>query len=306
MKARGARRILICDPIHEAGLALLHEAARVDQLDGSAELAERVGDYDGVVVRSRTQLRGPELERAGRLRVIGRVGSGLDNIDVKAAEARGIAVVSAPDASAVSVAEHALALMLALARQIPEANRAMKRAQWAKSALAGVALSGKALGIVGFGRIGRELARRAAAFEMRRLVADHNLTPEEAQRWQVERRTFVELLPDVDFLSLHIPYRPENEGLIGAEALARMKPTAYLINTSRGRLVDEAALLAALEEGRLAGAGLDVFRNEPEINWKLAGHPGVIATPHIAASTDDAQRRAAVAVAEQVLAVLDL
>lgn len=301
-------RLLICDPIHADGVSLLRQQAHVDLIGDPGltpqELIARINDYDGVITRSRTPISAEVIAHADRLRVIGRAGAGLDNIDVAAAEARNIEVVNCPNATSISVAEHTFALMLGLARRLSRADQGLKAGRWEKAQLEGAELAGKTLGIIGFGRIGREVTRRAKAFEMHVLVNQTRATPELAQMWQVEQVDLGALLRRSDFVTLHVPLRAENVGLIGASELALMQSTAYLINTSRGDIVDEAALIAALDTGQIGGAALDVFVGEPKPNPRLTRHPRVIATPHIAASTVDAQRRAAVQVAEQVLAVL--
>lgn len=299
-------RVLICDPIHDDGVGLLREQAEVDiRTDLSrSELEQVIGGYDAVVVRSATKLPASVINAGHRLRVIGRAGSGLDGIDVSAARVQGIEVVNCPNANTLAVAEHTMGLLLALSRRIPAADRSMKAGRWEKSKLMGLDLAGKTLGIIGFGRIGRQVAQRAQAFDMRVIVNQPRLTPELALEWGVEQRDLPDLLREADFVTIHVPIRPETEGLIGAEELALMKPSAYLINTARGGVVDEGALLTALDEGRLAGAALDVFVSEPNVDSQLAGHPKVIATPHIAASTEDAQRRAGVTVAQNLLEVL--
>lgn len=299
-------RLLICDPIAKEGMALLREWADIDEKTGlsAGELAEIIGAYDGVIVRSATKIRQPTLEKAGKLRVIGRAGSGLDNIDTAAAAAQGIAVVNSPDANTLAVAEHTLALMLAMVRRLPRADRGLKDGKWEKNQFMGTGLAGKTLGIVGFGRIGREVAVRARAFAMKILVNQRRFTPELGLAEGVTAVDLLDLLRESDFVTLHLPSTPETEGMIGAAQLALMKPTAYLINTARGGLIDEEALLAALENGRLAGAALDVFASEPVTNSRLAQHERVIATPHIAASTVDAQVAAAVTVAEKMAEIL--
>jgi phosphoglycerate dehydrogenase-like enzyme len=299
-------RILVCDPIHPEGIALLQDHADVDVIGEpgltQAELVARIGDYHGVINRSRTAIPAAVIRQGQQLRIIARAGVGLDNIDVAAAEAQGIEVINVPDATSISVAEHTFALMLGLARHLSQADQGLKAGRWEKNRLEGSELAGKTLGIIGFGRIGREVTKRAKAFEMHVLVNQTRSTPELAQTWQVAQVDLGELLRRADFVTLHVPMRPTNVGLIGDQELALMKPTAYLINTSRGGIVDEAALLAALDQGTIAGAALDVFVGEPRPNRRLTAHPRVLATPHIAASTDDAQRRAARMVAEGVLA----
>jgi phosphoglycerate dehydrogenase-like enzyme len=301
-------RILVCDPLHEDGLALLQQSAHVDVVEGPGltvhELEERIGSYHAVINRSRTPIPESVIRRGVHLRVIARAGAGLDNINADVAREMGIQVINAPDANTIAVAEHAFALMLGLARHIPQADQSMKAGRWEKSALVGTELAGKTLGIIGFGRIGRQVAMRAKAFDMHILVNQNRLTPELAQEWRIENVDLLDLLTASDFISIHVPMRPANVGLIGAEELAHMRPTAYLINTARGGIVDEEALLQALNAGRIAGAGLDVFQEEPRVRPELAGHPRVLATPHLGASTDDAQRKVAVDIAEQVLHLL--
>ena len=298
-------RVLICDRIHPAGIELLREVADVDDKKVSpAELLTMIDEYDAVVVRSGTQITEDVIRQGTRLKVIGRAGAGLDNIAVSAAQNRGIKVVNCPDANTLAVAEHTLALLLALARHLPDANRSLKEGKWEKNKLMGTGLTDKVLGIIGFGRIGRQVAVRAKAFGMRVLVNQHRSTPELNLKLEVEAVDLLDLLREADFVSLHVPAKPETQLLIGAEQLALMKPTAYLINTARGSVVDEDALLAALDAGQIAGAALDVFAEEPATHSELVQHERVIATPHIAASTEDAQQEAAIAVARQVIEVL--
>lgn len=301
----GLPRILVCDPLHADGIALLREHAQVDIIDGKGlnpeELAERVGPYNALINRSRTSIPEAVIRRGTQLQVIGRAGVGLDNIDTAVAEELGIAVVNCPDANTVAVAEHTLGLLLGLARHIAKADRSMKDGRWEKSSFLGAGLAGKTLGLIGFGRIGREVAIRAKAFDMKILVNQNRLTPELATEWRVENVDFPELLAQSDFVSIHVPMRAANLNLIDAKELAMMKPTAFLLNTSRGGIINEDALLDALNNQRLAGAALDVFVGEPTVRADLVTHPNVLATPHIGASTESAQRVAALTVAEQVL-----
>jgi phosphoglycerate dehydrogenase-like enzyme len=296
-------RILICDQIHPAGIELLQAHFDVEVKTGlnQAALCDTVPAYDGLVARSATQITAEVIKHGLNLKIIGRAGSGLDNVDVEAARAANITVVNCPDANTLAVAEHALALLLALARRLPQAVSSMKAGRWEKSGLIGEGLSGKTLGIVGFGRIGRQVARRAQAFGMKILVNQRQATPELQMEQGVMAVDLHDLLSQADFVTLHVPFKPETHNLIGAAELALMKPTAYLINTARGGVVDEAALLVALQDGRLAGAALDVFAQEPAPNPALVQHERVIATPHIAASTQSAQEAAAVTVAEQMV-----
>lgn len=307
MKPESRRpRVLICDAIADVGMEMLAQHADVDVKTGlkPPELLGVIGDYEAVVTRSATQITAEVIEHGLRLKVIGRAGAGLDNIDIVAAQNREIKVVNCPDANTIAVAEHTMALLLALARGLPRADLSLKQGQWEKSKFMGTGLSGKTLGIVGFGRIGREVAARAQAFGMKVIINQRRPTPELNLEAGVEPVDLLELLRASDFVTLHVPSKAETRNLIGAEQLAVVKPTAYLINTARGTVVDEAALLAALNEGRLAGAALDVFAEEPAINNALARHERVIATPHIAASTEDAQRAAAITIAEKIIELI--
>lgn len=293
-------RVLICDKIHETAVHLLQEQADVDIKIGlpPAELLDVVPLYDGLITRSATTVTAELIKHGLNLKIIGRAGSGLDNIDVEAARTANVVVVNSPDANTLAVAEHTLALMLALARRLPQAVNSMKAGKWEKSQLMGLGLAGKTLGIVGFGRIGRQVSLRAQAFGMKVLVNQKAMTPELQIEEGVTAVDLNDLLAQADFITLHVPLRPETHNLIGAAQLALMKPTAFLINTARGGVIDEQALWAALDDGRIAGAALDVFAQEPTVNQALVQHERVIATPHIAASTEAAQEAAATTIAE--------
>jgi len=301
-------RVLICDPIHEDGVAYLRKYVEVDVAEkklSPQELAEIVDAYDGIIVRSATKVPREVIERGTRLKVIGRAGAGLDNIDVDFARERGIEVRNTPGANTVAVAEHTIGLMIALARGLVDAVNSVKAGRWEKKKFMGMGLEGKTLGIVGYGRIGREVAKRARAFGMNILVNQRRITPQLAVDTDIKAVDLNDLLAESDFVTLHVPLRPENVGMMGREQFARMKPGAFLINTSRGAIVDEEALLDALDSGHLGGAALDVFSQEPPPpDSPLVKHPKVICTPHIAAQTREAQRAAALQVAEQVIEVL--
>lgn len=298
-------RVLVCDPIHADAVELLRKHAHVDVIDGPklnvAALEESIGSYDAVINRSRTAIPASVINKGKHLRAIVRAGTGLDNIDVEAARQLGITVGNCPGANSTAVAEHTLTLMLGLCRHLGPASQSMRDGQWLKSKFMGEELHGKTLGIIGFGSIGRLVASRAMAFDMKVVVNQNRMTPELANEWRVENMDLYALLGVSDFVTLHVPLRKENIGLIGERELASMKPTSYLINTSRGGLIDEDALLRALERGTIAGAGLDVFLNEPDVNQTLVQHERVLATPHIAASTLDAQRAAGMEAARQVV-----
>lgn len=296
-------RVLICDAIADEGVDLLREHFDVDvRTDMSAdELAHVIGDYEAIVVRSATKITADVLRRADRLAVIARAGAGLDTIDVEASVQRGIDVINAPDANTLAVAELTVGLLVALARNVTRGDAALKEGKWIKQDLLGSGLAGKTLGVVGFGRIGQAVATRARAFGMRIVTNQRRPTPELYLEAGVEPLDLYDLLAESDFVTLHVPAREETENLIGAPELAAMKPTAFLINTSRGSVVDEEALLTALDDGIIAGAALDVFVDEPASESLLARHPAVIATPHIGASTSDAQSGAAVEVARELV-----
>ncbi len=302
MTQKARTRVLITDPLAEEGVARLREQHEVDTRYGlsAAEVEALIPEYDALVVRSGTKVTSRIIEAGSRLKVIGRAGSGLDNIDVSTARAVGVEVLNCPGANSVAVAEHTMGLILALARHIPQADQSMKAGKWEKSRFKGKGLQGRTLGILGFGRIGREVAHRAQGLGMRILVNQPRLTPELALEANVLVRDLPDLLREADIVTLHVPMRAENRGLIGAAELALMKPSAFLINTARGGIVDEEALLEALNQGKLAGAGIDVFEQEPPTDTRLAQHPRVVATPHIAASTDEAQINAALSIAEQI------
>lgn len=294
-------RILIADGLAEEGQAILRRQAEIVEASDLAALPR----FDGLIVRSWTRVTAAGLSGAARrLKVVGRAGVGVDNIDLKAAAAAGVIVVNSPLAATVSVAEHALALMLALARQIPRADAAMRRGEWLKQEIQGSELSGKTLGLIGLGRIGRALAERAAGLGMRVIASDPLVSAVTVREAGAEPVAFETLLATADYVSLHVPLTAETRGMIGSEALAHCRPGARLISTARGGVVDEPALLLALETGRLAGAALDVFAEEPPRLAALIQHPAVISTPHIAAQTVEAQTRAAVDIAEETLAAL--
>ncbi len=299
-------RVLVADPIADEGLALLRSQFDVDVATdlSPARLVEIIDQYEALVVRSATKVTAEVIAAAHRLRVIARAGAGLDTVDVKAALDRGIEVINSPDANTLAVAELTMGLILALARNIAPADASMKAGRWEKSRLAGIGLAGKTLGIIGFGRIGQAVGARAAAFGMRVVANQHRPTPELYMQAGVEPLDLYDLLAQSDFVTVHVPGRPENDGLVSAEELAAMKPTAFLINTSRGSVVDEVALAAALDAGQLAGAALDVWKTEPAVDHPLAKRDDVLATPHLGASTEDAQTSAAEDVARQLVTLL--
>ena len=301
-----AWKILIADGLDKNGKALLCAAAEVDDRSGISpdELLREIGDYEALIVRSRTRVTAAVLDAAGRLKVVGRAGVGVDNIDLAAASRRGVIVVNAPQSTTLAVAEQTIALMLALARQVPRADTAMKAGQWLKSELLGVELCGKVLGIIGVGKIGTRVAQLAAAFGMTVLGHDPKLTVEVIRQRGATSVSLQELYARSDFISLHLPLTPETRGLVGGQSFGLMKRGVRLVCTARGGIIDETALLGALESGQVAGAALDVFAKEPPGLTALVAHPNVIATPHISAQTAEAQVRAAEDTAGEVLAAL--
>ena len=297
-------RVLVREPIAEAGVELLRDRFDVD-VDQNSDLAEKIGDYDGIVIRSATKLTADLIARADRLKVIGRAGVGVDNVDVEAATRRGIVVANAPESTVTSAAEHTVGLLMALARNIPQAHAALKEGRWERSAWGGIELDGKVLGVLGFGRIGQQVARRALGLGMRVVAYDPFVARERFRELGVERlETPDEVLAASEFVTLHLPLTSETRDFLDAEALAKMRDGARVINAARGELVDEAALIEALRSGKLAAAAIDVFGQEP-YSGPLLELDNVIVTPHLAASTEEAQDRAGVIVAEQVAAALE-
>jgi D-3-phosphoglycerate dehydrogenase len=297
-------RVLVRESIAEAGIDLLRERFDVD-VDANGDLGERIGDYDAIVIRSATKLTSDLIERAERLKVIGRAGVGVDNVDVAAATRRGIVVANAPESTVTSAAEHTIGLLAALARSIPQAHAALKQGLWERSAWGGVELEGKALVVLGFGRIGQQVARRALGLGMRVVAYDPFVAKERFRELGAERAESAdEALAEAEFLTLHLPLTEETKGFVGPEAISKLPDGARLINAARGELVDEEALIEALRAGTLAAAALDVFSQEP-YSGPLLDLDNVVVTPHLAASTEEAQDRAGVIVAEQVVAALE-
>jgi D-3-phosphoglycerate dehydrogenase / 2-oxoglutarate reductase len=293
-------KIVVADKISEHGLALLRQAGWNVVTPTAAALPAEIADADALIVRSATKVTPPLLEKAARLRVVGRAGVGVDNVDVDAATRRGVMVMNTPGGNAVSVAEHTLALLLALARSVPQANASIQAGRWEKSSLSGTELRGKTLGLVGLGRVGTEVARRARALEMKVLAYDPYVTPKAAREVEVELVPLGELFSQSDVISLHTSLNSANEKMVDAAAIAKMKKGARLINCARGELVDETALAEALKSGQLAGAAIDTFAEEPPKGSPLLGLANLIATPHIAGSTAEAQEQVGTAIAQQV------
>src|SRR5271157_4267295 len=293
-------KVIVADKISERGVELLRKAGWNIVLTTKDNLNAEIADADALIVRSATKVTAELLDKAPRLRAVGRAGVGVDNIDLDAATTRGVLVMSTPGGNAVSVAEHTLALLLALARQVPRLDKAMHEGRWEKSSAAGTEVRGKTLGLIGLGRIGSEVAIRADAFDMRVLGYDPYISEAAAKEAQVELVPLEKLLAESDFVSLHTALSPATHNLINAETLAKMKKGARIINAARGELIDEAALADALRSGQLAGAALDVFVQEPPKDSPLLGMTNVIATPHVAGSTTEAQEEVGTQVAVQV------
>lgn len=299
--------VVVAETIADAGLAHLAEHVSVDLATGlsTEELAKRLAGADALIVRSATIVDTAMLAAAPNLKVVGRAGIGLDNIDLDAATAAGVVVVNAPHANVISAAEHTMALLLSLARRIPEADKALRSGSWQRERFQGVELHGKTLGIIGMGRIGTLVAQRAAAFGMRMVAFDPYVDADRIRRLGVAPvEHLVDLMAQSDFVTIHLPRTRETQGLIGAEALAAAKSGVRLVNTSRGGVVDEAALADAITAGTVAGAALDVFATEPTTQSRLFEMPEVVVTPHLGASTVEAQDRAGLEVAEAVVAAL--
>ncbi len=300
-------RILIADSLESTGIDILRQSGAEVVVLAAADkprLKEIIADFDALVVRSATKADGPLLRAGKRLKVVGRAGIGVDNVDVVTATELGILVVNAPTANLMSATEHTFALMLALARRIPAADASLKNGVWDRKSFTGVELQGKTLGIIGFGRIGQRVAMRARGFEMKVLAYDPFLDAAAARRLEVELVPVDDLLAAADVVTFHTPLTPETKNLLDERRLGLMKPHAMVVNCGRGGVIDEAALLAALDRGHLGGAALDVFMEEPPLDFALAKHPRVVATPHLGAQTEEAQLRIAIETAEMVIAAL--
>ncbi|HEY2460288.1 MAG TPA: hydroxyacid dehydrogenase [Candidatus Acidoferrum sp.] len=293
-------KVIVADKISERGIELLRGTGWNIVLPSKESLAAEIADADALIVRSATKVTAALLEKAPKLRVVGRAGVGVDNIDLDEATKRGVLVLSTPGGNAVSVAEHAFGLMLALARHIPQLSKGFHEGKWEKSSANGTEIRGKTLGLIGLGRIGTEVARRAEAFGMRVIGYDPRLSEARKREVKAELVPLEKLLAESDFISLHTAVSATTQNMIGSAQLAQMKKGARLINTARGELVEEGALVEALKNGHLAGAALDVFATEPPKNSALIGLANVIATPHVAGTTTEAQEAVGTQIAEQV------
>ncbi len=298
-------KVLISDAISDEGIDILRSHASVDTKLGlkPEELISIIGDYEALVVRSQTQVSAKIIQAGEKLQVIARAGVGIDNIDVDEATRRGIVVVNAPTGNTISAAEHTIALMLALARHIPQASTVLKSGVWRRSDFMGTEVRNKTLGIIGLGNVGSEVARRAKGLEMKFIACDPFISIDHARNLQVELVPLEQLLKESDFITLHIPLTPLTKGLIGAKELGLVKPTVRIINTARGGLINEKSLAKAVKEKRVAGAAIDVFSTEPTTQSILFEDDNIIVTPHLGASTTEAQAMAAKDVAEQIIEV---
>lgn len=300
-------KVLVAEKLSTAGVERLREHLDVDVKVGLSpeDLREVISGYDALIVRSATKVDAALLEKAENLKVVGRAGIGLDNVDVDGCTRNGILVVNAPQSNILSAAEHTVALMLAQARNIPQAHRALVGGAWEREKWSGVELHGKTLSVVGLGRVGTLVAQRASAFGMRVVAYDPYISSTRASQMGVELvDTVVEAVKRADFLTIHLPKTPETVGIIGSKELAQAKPGVRIVNTARGGLIDENALADAIEQGTVAGAGIDVFEGEPVTEHRLFSLPSVVVTPHLGASTAEAQDKAGMAIAEQVLLAL--
>ncbi|MGI0035169.1 MAG: D-2-hydroxyacid dehydrogenase [Nitrososphaera sp.] len=306
MQASG--KVLVCDSIDQAGIDSMKRSGLTVVYKPEikpAELVSSVKDYDVIVVRGRTRVTKEIVDAAANAKIIARVGVGLDNIDVTAAESRNIKVINAPEAASTAVAELAIGLMISLARSIPRADSETKKGNWIKKELMGTQLSGKYLGIIGVGNIGRNIGRMAKALRMNLIGHDIYPIPREfISETGMIVTDLNTLLESSDFVTCHVPATPETTHMFNSERLARMKPTAYLINTSRGEIIDENALCEALKSGGLAGAALDVYEKEPPTNRELLALPNLICAPHIGAQTKEAQQLASTVIAEKIIQIL--
>ena len=300
-------RVLVSDPLAQDGLSILQaeDNVEVDVKTGLDEdgLVEIIGSYDALVIRSGTKVTRRVIEAAEKLQIVGRAGVGVDNIDIDAATRHGILIVNAPDGNTLAAAEHTVAMMMTVARHIPQADASLRAGKWERKRFVGTEVNGKTLGVIGVGRIGREVAQRARGLRMRVVGFDPYMSRERSEKLGIEMCELDDVLTQADFVTVHVPITQATRGLIGERELGLMKPTSFVINCARGGVVDEAALSMALEDGVIAGAAIDVWENEPPFDSPLVKNPKVVVTPHLGASTREAQVAVAVDVVRDVLAV---
>ncbi|MEB3161452.1 MAG: phosphoglycerate dehydrogenase, partial [Synechocystis sp.] len=299
-------KVLVSDSIDQVGIDILKQVAQVDVKTGlsEAEIIQIIPEYDAVMLRSATKITEGIIQAGTNLKIIGRAGVGVDNIDVAAATRQGIVVVNSPEGNTIAAAEHALAMMMALARHIPDANKSVKENQWERKKFIGTEVYKKTLGVVGLGKIGSHVATVAKSMGMKLLAYDPFISQDRADQLGCTLVDLDLLFTESDFITLHIPKTPDTANLINGETLAKMKPTTRIINCSRGGIIDEAALVAAIEAGQIGGAALDVFAQEPLGESRLREFSNIILTPHLGASTEEAQVNVALDVAEQIRDVL--
>ncbi len=301
-------KVLISDKLSEKGIEVLRQAGDIEVEVNTdlepADLIKVIGDYEGLIIRSGTKVTREVIEAAGKLKAVARAGVGVDNVDVDAATERGIVVMNTPGGNTVSTAEHTMALMLSLPRSIPRADQSLREGRWDRKKYMGVQLYGKTLGIVGLGRIGSEVAMRARAFGMKTIACDPFTSPEQASRLGVELVEMDGILSRSDYITVHTPITSETRHMISDDQFAEMKDGVRIVNCARGGIIDEAALLRAIESGKVAGAALDVYENEPPTGNPLLSRDEVVATPHLGASTREAQVEVAIEAAEQMVEVL--
>ena len=296
--------VLIAEELSPATIEVLGDSFQVRHINGAdrAELLPALADAEAILIRSATKVDAEAISAAPKLKIVARAGVGLDNVDVRSATGNNTMVVNAPTSNIVSAAELAVALLLASARNVVPANITLKNGEWKRSKFGGIELQGKTVGIIGLGKIGQLVGKRLAGFDVNFIAYDPYVTTAPNAGFDVKLVTLDELLAQSDFITIHIPKTPETQGLIGVEALTKVKPSVHIINAARGGVLDEAALYDALVEGRVAGAGLDVYASEPCTDSPLFGLDQVVATPHLGASTEEAQEKAGIAVAESVVA----
>ncbi|MCP1662586.1 D-3-phosphoglycerate dehydrogenase [Methanocalculus sp. AMF5] len=298
--------VLVSDPLAEEGISILRGFCNVDEKSGLSEdeLVAIIGQYDALIVRSGTEVTARVIDAAPKMKYIGRAGAGVDNIDTDAATRKGIIVANAPEGNTLAATEHTMAMILSLARRIPSANASMKKGEWKRSAFMGVEMNEKVIGIVGFGRIGREVAKRAQSFDMRVVAYDPFITAERGAQFGVEMMSVEDLFRVADVITVHTPLIKETKHLINEKSIATMKDGVRIINCARGGIIDEMALAEAVKSGKVAGAALDVFEEEPPANSPLLDLDTVIVTPHLGASTVEAQKNVAISIAHQCIDVL--
>lgn len=302
-------KILVSDPISPEGLASLHEHSNFDLTTATdlteAQLIDEIGNYEALIVRSQTQVNAQVIEAAKNLKVIARAGVGVDNIDIDAATKNGIIVINAPDGNTISATEHSMAMILSMARNIPQAHKSLQEGKWDRKAYRGTELYTKTLGVIGAGRIGIGVAKRSQSFGMKILAFDPYLSEEKAKELEVTRASVDEIAEQADFVTVHTPLTPKTKGIVGKAFFDKAKPNLQIINVARGGIIDEAALLDALNNDQIQSAALDVFETEPATESPFANHDKVIVTPHLGASTVEAQEKVAVSVANEIIDIFE-